>query len=536
VKPIFSPEDRVIIQLLENLKLVKADYPPKLLAHRRAVFVQQVMELGKIGVDETPHLQDQKVIKLLADLKSNRIEYPANLLAKRRITFIKQVAEWEKAEAAKQLQLQNKDIIRLLESLKPIRAEYPQQLLAQRRSAFVGHILKRGKISWWEMLRSVIQDNLISLTRPQRTTTLSFLASFVLIGFIVIASLGSMIYGNHNRSELAFNEASTQSEAVRLYLPTPTSTSYVGVTTCKTGYIPPMCLARTFDKSQDLTFQGNGLARAAVAKDTLPGDNGIHQAAYVNDGLYGSGASWVSQNAHSWIKIDLGQTAIINMVKFGKDRLGNFNGHNPGQFTIAVALADNIYANGDSTNDNKEYKRVFDSATVGFSGVIPDFETVQASFKPVFARYIKITVTNPGTAIDEVEAFYNSTSQSTSSDKTGQSIQSINSQLVLTNTPINPPSPTSIPNNIPTLMPTNTPLPLPTNTPTLSLTDTPIPSSPTDVPTFMPTDTPMPLPTDIPTLIPTDTPVPLPTDTPIPVPSDTPIPVPVDTLIPTQNP
>jgi hypothetical protein len=288
-----------------------------------------------------------------------------------------------------------------------------------------------------------------------------------------------------------------------------------------------MCLAKTFDRRRDLTFQGNGLARAAVAKDTLPGYSGIHQASYANDGLYGSGASWVSYSAHSWIKIDLGQATTIDMVKFGKDRLGNIVGHNPGQFTIAVATSDNIYADGDSTNDNKEYKQVYDSKTAGFTGVLSGSETIQASFKPVLARYIKITVTNPGAAIDEIEAFLSSSAVLSSSDETGRDKDSTNSQLVSTNIPTNLPSPTSTPNNTPTLMPTKTPVPIPTDTPTFMPTDTPMP---------IPTDTPMPVPTDTLVPVPTDTPLPAPTDTPVPASTDTPVPAPIDTLIPPSTP
>src|SRR6185295_11337592 len=157
---------------------------------------------------------------------------------------------------------------------------------------------------------------------------------------------------------------------------TPTSTLEVAETICKPGYLPPTCLAKRFDKSRDLTFQGNGLARAAVAKDTIPGYKGIHQASYINDGLYGSGASWISYSANSWVKIDLGQATVINLVKFGKDRLGNSTDHNPGQFTIEVALSDNVYANGDSTNDENEYDRVYDSRAAGFTGVVSGSETV----------------------------------------------------------------------------------------------------------------------------------------------------------------
>ena len=94
---------------------------------------------------------------------------------------------------------------------------------------------------------------------------------------------------------------------------------------------------------------------------------------------------------------------MIDEIRFGRDRNpAGFNDRDPGQFTIAVATSD-TYANGDDTNDGSEYTQVFSSATHGFSGLIIGPQTVQASFDDVLARFIKLSVTNGGAAIDEVE-------------------------------------------------------------------------------------------------------------------------------------
>src|SRR5205814_6294742 len=129
--------------------------------------------------------------------------------------------------------------------------------------------------------------------------------------------------------------------------------------------------------------------------------------------------------------------------------------------------------NGDSSNDANEYQQVYNSKTTGFTGTISGSETVKAVFSPVLARYIKITVTNPGATIDEVEVFFNNYDQSSSSDETGKNKGSSDSQLAATNTPTNLPSPTRTPNDTPTLMPTDTLMPIPTDTPTFMPTDTP---------------------------------------------------------------
>ena len=229
----------------------------------------------------------------------------------------------------------------------------------------------------------------------------------------------------------------------------------------------------------------------------MPGYSGVHDPSYINDGLYGPGSSWVSNSAYSWIKIDLGKTTTINTVAFGRDRLGHLKDGNPGQFTIAVALSDNVYADGNSNNDFVEYTEVYDSTREGFTGMIAGTQTVRAAFGPVTARFIKIVFANPGTTVDEVEAFM------------------IQPPVLAENTTRRPrddePAIPATPVPSLTLRPTQTSSPVPTDTlvPTETATSTPLP---TDTPTEPPTITPSPVPTDTPA--PTSTP--LPTDTPVP--------------------
>jgi hypothetical protein len=294
-----------------------------------------------------------------------------------------------------------------------------------------------------------------------------------------------------------------------------TGTGEVAQVICKPGYLPPLCLAQEFDQSQDLTFPGNGSARPAVAKDTIPGHSRVHKAAYVNDGLYGPGASWISNSAYSWIKIDLGDVRTINTVTFGRDRLGNLNDGDPGQFVIAVAVQDDVYADGNSHNDFVEYTQVYNSEEAGFDGIISGPETIEARFDPAQARFVKITFENAGTAVDEIEAFM----IQPFGFANGPTQRPRDTLVPPSFTPI--PTNTLVPSRTPTLIPTNTFVP--TRTPTLIPTNTPFPTN-TDVPTDTPeppTDTPEPPPTDTPEP-PTDTPEPPPTDTPEPPPADTP--------------
>ena len=179
---------------------------------------------------------------------------------------------------------------------------------------------------------------------------------------------------------------------------------FTGPEVYKPGYPANQGAYRPFDTTLDLAYQGNGFALPAVSKDTIPGYPNIHQSQYANDGYYGNGASWISNSAYSWLKIDLGQQALIDSIVFGRDRLGNYNDRDPGQFTIAVALSDNIYANGDDSLDSTEYTLIYDSSSDSYSGLINWSESLSVNFSsPVSAQFIKMTFTNAGTAIDEVE-------------------------------------------------------------------------------------------------------------------------------------
>jgi hypothetical protein len=289
---------------------------------------------------------------------------------------------------------------------------------------------------------------------------------------------------------------------------------------CRPGDQSPLCPPEELNQKQDLASQGNGAARPAVSKDAQSGDNGVYKAAYVNDGR--EGAAWVSDSAYSWIKIDLGRVTTINTVSLDKASFNSHKNHKLGQFVIAVALSD-VYVDGNSSNDYTEYTEVYDSEETGFSGVISDSETVSAMFKPIKARFVKITFENPGTAINEVNVFM---------------VQPVGWTDYPTRKPTDAPPQGMVSTPIPvynTSVPADTAIPAPTDTAIPAPTRTPVPTDPpppTNTPVPRPTRTPVPTdpppPTEIP---PTDVP---PTDVPptdIP-PADTPVPPPVDTISP----
>ena len=469
VKEAKAAQDQEIIKNLESLKSLEPEYPSELLAARRAAFMAQIAQRNAVGVQEAKAAQDQEIIKNLESLKSLEPEYPSELLAARRAAFMAQVVQrGEEALAA-----QDQKVVNLLESLRSAKVGYPPKLLAARRSAFIRQIVGWGGPSLLEALRSAIRSKLTYMPKLSLAPMMQVMRTSLVIAGIIMAAFVGSVMGNRN----LFNPTPTENEISRPLPVSATSTQRLVMTICEPGYLPPLCLAEGSDNQENLTFQGNGVARAAVAKDNLPGFNGIHHAAHVNDGLYGNGASWISNSAYSWIKIDLGKLTNINTVTFGRDRLGNYNDRDPGQFTIAVARSDDVYADGNSSKDSIEYTMVYDSERAGFDGSVSAAETVQAYFGSVTARYVKITFTNPGTAIDEVEVFL------------------VRPSVIVSDGPIErtkdrPSRATST--DIP---PTDTPRP--TSTPTdIPPTDTPRPTStPTDLPIVIPTDTPTPEPT-----------------------------------------
>jgi hypothetical protein len=158
----------------------------------------------------------------------------------------------------------------------------------------------------------------------------------------------------------------------------------------KTGYPADQGAYRAYDTTGNLAV--NGIT--ATTSGTISGFTTIHNPAYLNDGFYGNGSSWIASSSNGWIKFNLRGNYTIDRVSFGRDRLGYFNDRDPGQFTIQVSL-----------NENTGYTTVVDSSTLSFSGLINGNDTILSTFTQVQAKYVMLTFTNAGTAIDEVGVY-----------------------------------------------------------------------------------------------------------------------------------
>jgi hypothetical protein len=296
------------------------------------------------------------------------------------------------------------------------------------------------------------------------------------VSLIAAAFIGSLFF---SRMEQSFQPSPSQAAAAPTQL-LPTGTGEVAMTICKAEGQTPSCPPGELTPSQDLAHQGNGAARPAVSKDARSSPDGAHKAAYVNDGR--GGASWVSNSAASWIKIDLGKVTTINTIGLQKGNPGSANGSDPGQFVIAVALSD-VYADGDSNDDYVEYAQVFHSEQTGFSGTVSHTETIQTRFLPVQARFVKITFEKAGASIEEIGVFMVQPPVLVEQPEITSTPVGTNTLLALgTATPVTtgtrPPTDTAVPTV------TNTPIPLPTNTLPPADTATPVPTDP--LPTVVP--------------------------------------------------
>lgn len=466
--------------------------------------------------------KDQDLLKILKEMESLQSHYPEELRSARRAAFLEQVARSAHSEEEQPV-IQDQDVLNHLGTLRSVPAQYPPRLLAARRAAFVRQIAWLNFVNLCTTVWQAIQKR---IPVPAFTSRIpagrSVPASLVTAGLALAVFLGYLFYGNQAAlTPVSLDRPGTVHSGRIL----TTDTREVRII-CKSGAEPPLCLVGEYQRDVKLTYQGNGTARPAVAKDAASSLGQFYKAAYVNDGMFGPGASWISNSRNSWIKIDLGKATQINTVTFGRDRLGKLTGHNPGRFVVSLALSDNIYADGDHSNDAQEYQLVYDSKKTGFNGKISGAETVIAQFTPRMARYIKITFENKGTAIDEVEAFMARPSASSSlpgrSSRDKESDDSIPSLVTSTSLPL--PTATPLPVDTATTVPTATLLP--------SATATFLPSA-----TANPTNTNVPTSTAIPTntSIPTNTLPPEPSNTPLPPPTDTPVPSDTDTPAPTES-
>ena len=413
-----------------------------------------------------PSQEDQDIFNLLEELKSVHADYPTELLARRRAAFLEELGRLEKPSAEDSRLLDEEAIIGVLEGLRHVRVNYPPLLLVKRRAIFIDQLEKHRKSDWMEIITSTIQNGFVSIKAATQSMTSDFYRSFILVSLLTAVFAGIMIFGKDSRftafsgTHLAERDISQPIQVI------PTGSAGIKKTTCAPDSASAPCLAHGFTESLDQT-------------------------------------SWVSRTANSWIKIDIGRIAGINKVELDR----NYSDGSTGDFTISVAQSDG------------QYQEVYDSESDNLAQPVVGMETVQISFEPVLARYVKVTIDDPGIVISEVRAFSVNippTLNQRDEDTDGLSLQTMNASSTPVPTDTRWPTDTPVPTSTPA--PTDTPMATDTQWPT----NTPVPTS-----TPAPTETPMPTDTQWPTDTPVPTSTPAPTDTPVPTdtrwPTDTPV-------------
>ncbi len=75
----------------------------------------------------------------------------------------------------------------------------------------------------------------------------------------------------------------------------------------------------------------------STASSTLPG-YAIHKLEHINDGGYGNGRSWISNEVgRGWVQIELKEPVLVERIVWGRDREGKFPDRLPTSYRIEVA-------------------------------------------------------------------------------------------------------------------------------------------------------------------------------------------------------
>lgn len=162
--------------------------------------------------------------------------------------------------------------------------------------------------------------------------------------------------------------------------------SPTGSTSTEPGYSADQGAYAEFMNTQNIA-----LGKTATVSSAYSGAPAIHNSAFITDGKYGNGRSWIGVGPNSWLTIDLGSSQSFSTLSFGRDRLGHYNDRDPGQFTILTS------------DDNSSFTEIFDSSDFTFDGTLASDQTVQATFDTATAQYVRLELAYDGAAIDEVE-------------------------------------------------------------------------------------------------------------------------------------
>jgi hypothetical protein len=95
----------------------------------------------------------------------------------------------------------------------------------------------------------------------------------------------------------------------------------------------------------------------ATSSGDYPGSPDIHRLAFVHDGRYGNGRSWISNRpGRGWVKLELAEQATIDRIAWARDREGTFADRLATRYRIDVSLDGENWTVVASSDDRAAYK------------------------------------------------------------------------------------------------------------------------------------------------------------------------------------
>jgi Protein of unknown function (DUF1553)/Protein of unknown function (DUF1549)/Planctomycete cytochrome C/F5/8 type C domain len=97
-------------------------------------------------------------------------------------------------------------------------------------------------------------------------------------------------------------------------------------------------------------------AKATASSVFAGGTSNLHQLSHINDGRYGNSRSWISaQTGGGWVQIELGESAPIECVIWGRDRDGAFKDRLPTRYKIEVSEDGAAWQTVATSDDRRPY-------------------------------------------------------------------------------------------------------------------------------------------------------------------------------------
>lgn len=82
-----------------------------------------------------------------------------------------------------------------------------------------------------------------------------------------------------------------------------------------------------------------------------------HKLPHINDGQYGNDRSWIVQsNAGGWVQIEFAETAVIDRIVWGRDRIGEYSDRLPIGYHIESAIEPGQWEEVASSSDRQPYQ------------------------------------------------------------------------------------------------------------------------------------------------------------------------------------